>query len=80
MNSSSSVSELLRDQVDGGLNVELVLGPGEGRVVTVTSEGELQAQFAQLARAGWELRRTIEGPDRGDGVTRLSLEFENRRI
>ena len=62
------------------MHVELVLGPGEGRVVTVTSEGELQAQLAQLARAGWELRRTVEGPDHGDGVVRLNLEFENSRL
>ncbi len=76
----ASVSESVRGNIDGGLHVELILGPGEGRVVEAHSEAELQAQFAQLSRAGWELRRTVEGPDRGDGITRLSLEFENPRI
>jgi hypothetical protein len=77
---SASVSDRVRDVPTENLHVELVLGPGEDRVVVVRSEGELQAQFAQLSRAGWELRRTVEGPDRGDGVLRLSLEFENSRI
>lgn len=57
--------------------MELVLGPGEDRVVVVTSEGELRAQFAQLARAGWELRRTIDQGDDETGVARLTMEFEN---
>lgn len=79
MMDSASVSDRVREVSTENLHVELVLGPGEGRVVVVRSEAELEAQFFQLSRAGWELRRTVEGPDRGDGVVRLSLEFENSR-
>ncbi len=76
---SAPVTARVKD-VAGGIHVEMVLDPdGEGRVITVTSEGELQAQFAQLARSGWELTRTIEEPDRGDATSRFSLEFEKPR-
>ena len=69
-------SATLFDQVaQGQVRAELVLTGDDERVIVTRSEAELQAQFAQLARAGWELRRTLEGPDRDDGVTRLTLEF-----
>lgn len=69
-------SATLFDQVaQGHVQAELVLTGDEERVIVTRSEAELQAQFAQLARAGWELRRTLEGPDREDGVTRLTMEF-----
>lgn len=59
----------------GPLRAELVLTGEDERVIVVDSEAELTAQFAQLARGGWELRRTVQGPDLEDGVTRLTLEF-----
>ena len=60
----------------GQVHAEIVLAGDEERVFVTRTEAELQARFAQLARAGWELRRTVEGPDREDGLTRLTLEFE----
>lgn len=57
------------------IRAELVLTGEDERVIVAESEAELTAQFAQLARGGWELRRTVQGPDLEDGVTRLTLEF-----
>ena len=59
----------------GPLRAELVRTGEDERAIIADSEAELTAQFAQLARGGWELRRTVQGPALEDGVTRLTLEF-----
>lgn len=67
--------DLTTTRPQGAIRAELVLTGEDERVIVADSEAELTAQFAQLARGGWELRRTVQGPDLEDGVTRLTLEF-----
>ncbi len=71
---------IFEQTAQGRVHAEIVLAGDDERVIVTRSEAELQAQFAQLARAGWELRRTVEGPDREDGVTHLTLEFAQPRL
>ena len=74
----SSLPQVLGASPDGaGLHVELILGGPDGRSITVESEDALQAQLAQLARKGWELRSVSEGPAPPNGdPARVTMVFE----
>lgn len=76
---SGLLSTVAANMRAGGFRVDLVLGDAE-HVIPVSSEGELRAQLAAAARAGWELVAVHEHSEPLEDGPMATLEFSHPTV